>query len=256
MKKVLVIGLFLLSLMPPVSAQEIRMTEIASLEQVYGDIQEAQTLMSMNDLGMDFGYVLYETQITANTDAVELELENVRDYASVYVDDKLRGRLTDDNKKLSIPATPGEHTLRLYAENIGRITYGPEILDNSKGLFGMASLDGEVIDNWKIIPLLVRDCEVDKLLFEKETNKSLPCFYRGAFLLNTLHDTNLDLTGWGMGEVWINGQYTGSFWEENAQLSIPVSASILNQGDNQVVIFELKDNGKRTVSLCESPVFK
>lgn len=256
MKKVLVIVFCLLSLMPPVSAQEIRMTEAASLEQVYGDIQEAQTLMSMNDLGMDFGYVLYETQITTNTDAVELELENIRDYASVYVDGKLRGRLTDDNRKLSISATPGKHTLRLYAENIGRITYGPEILDNSKGLFGTASLDGEEIDNWKITPLLVRDCEVDKLQFGKETNKSLPCFYRGTFLLNTLHDTNLDLTGWGMGEVWINGQYAGSFWEENPQLSIPVSASILNQGDNQVVIFELKDNGKRTVSLCESPVFK
>jgi len=40
--------------------------------------------------------------------------------------------------------------LRIYAENIGRITYGPEILDNLKGLFGRITLDGEALSGWKI----------------------------------------------------------------------------------------------------------
>ena len=32
----------------------------------------------------------------------------------------------------------GIHKLSIYTENIGRITYGPEILDNSKGIYGLS----------------------------------------------------------------------------------------------------------------------
>ena len=49
--------LFSLFLVSSVSSQEIRMTEMASLEQVYGEKQESPTALSMNDLGMDSGGV-------------------------------------------------------------------------------------------------------------------------------------------------------------------------------------------------------
>lgn len=254
-KVVLVIGLFLLWKIS-VSAQEIRMSEIATLEQVYGETQEAQAPMSMNELGIDFGYVLYETRISVNTESVQLEVENVRDYAAVYLDGKLLGRLTDENKKMMFQTTSGEHTLKLYAENIGRITYGPEILDNSKGLFGVVSLNGTTIENWKSIPLAVKDCEVDKLQFDPWKENTVPCFYKGAFQIQAPQNIHLDLTGWGMGEVWVNGQYVGSFWEESTQLSVPLPASVQKEGVNHIVIFELKNNGKQTVHLCNNPIFK
>ena len=69
-----------------VVAQELQMTGIASLEQIQGEIQTSDELIPMNDLGMDDGgYVLYETTITIGNDA-SLEIENVRDCASVYLD--------------------------------------------------------------------------------------------------------------------------------------------------------------------------
>lgn len=53
---------FILSLLflTSVSAQEIQMSETASLEQIYGEVQEAEELLPMNELGLEFGYALYE----------------------------------------------------------------------------------------------------------------------------------------------------------------------------------------------------
>lgn len=47
---------FILSLLflTSVSAQEIQMSETASLEQIYGEVQEAEELLPMNELGLEF----------------------------------------------------------------------------------------------------------------------------------------------------------------------------------------------------------
>ena len=116
-------------------------------------------------------------------------------------------------------ADAGKYTLRLYAENIGRITYGPEILDNSKGLFGSITLDGEDIHDWKITPLNVKDADVKELQFAQQETSPLPSFHKGFFDIEKTKDSYLDISGWGMGEVWINGNYMGSYWEmENNNL--------------------------------------
>ena len=45
---------FILSLLflTSVSAQEIQMSETASLQQIYGEVQEAEELLPMNELGL------------------------------------------------------------------------------------------------------------------------------------------------------------------------------------------------------------
>lgn len=88
---------FILSLLflTSVSAQEIQMSETASLEQIYGEVQEAEELLPMNELGLEFGYALYEATITAEEENPVLTVENVRDYAAVYVDGKLQGWMTE-----------------------------------------------------------------------------------------------------------------------------------------------------------------
>ena len=116
------------------------MQEVAALEQVYGDVQESEGLLPMNELGIEFGYALYEAEITVEDVDPILAVENIRDYASVYVDGRLQGWITDNQKNIKLTVSTGTHHLQLYAENIGRITYGPEILDNSKGLFGSITL--------------------------------------------------------------------------------------------------------------------
>lgn len=238
------------------SAQEISLTQRASLEQVYRDSYESEVLLPFNDLNMEFGYALYKTEITIEEQGAELELENVRDYAAVFVDNKLVGTLTDNRKKLILDIAPGKYTLELYAENIGRITYGPEILDNSKGLFGSITLDGQEIESWVITPLNIKGSSPNNLEFNATESDRKPSFFKGTFNLDNPTDTYLDISGWGMGEVWINGKYMGSFWEEEKQQSIQVAKEKLKKGENQVIIFELKNSGMRTMRLVCEPVFK
>lgn len=249
--------LFSLFLVSSLSSQEIRMTEMASLEQVYGEKQESPTALSMNDLGMDSGgYALYEAEITSTTESGTLSVENIRDYAAVYIDGHLKGGVTDENKELSFQLSSGKHLLQIYVENIGRITYGPEILDNSKGLFGTVKFDEEEIEGWNMIPLQIKDCEMAGLHFTEIAPTEKPCFYKGKFLLDTLCETHLNISGWGMGEVWINGSYMGTYWEEYPQQSIQIPADALAIGENEVIVFELKNNGKQIMSLSDKVVFK
>lgn len=255
MKRViLMMALFLPSVLC-INAQESKITETASLEQVYGQIVTSQKLKSFNEINMEFGYVLYETEISIAAMTAELELENVRDYAAVYIDSSYQGSVTDNEKKITLSVKPGKHKLLIYAENIGRITYGPEILDNSKGLFGKSTLDGEEITDWKITPLKIKETEPGSLKFEVGKKKVLPALHKAIFQLDVPKSTYLDMSGWGMGEVWINGQYLGSFWEKEKLQSIQVLAEILKKGSNEIIIFDLKNTPQTSVKLVDQPVF-
>lgn len=240
----------------PLVGQEISLYRKASLEQVYMDSFKSENLLPMNDLDVEFGYVLYQAEIRTESENADLELENVRDYAVVYVDGKLQGTLSDSNKKIRLDILPGKHQLQLYVENIGRITYGPEILDNSKGLFGYAQLDREDIENWIMIPLKIRDYPVEKLIFDICNDIQTPCFYKGTFNIDSLQNIYLDISGWGMGEVWINNKYLGSYWEQEKQQSILIQSNDLVPGKNEIIVFELKNNRKKTMKLSEIPIFK
>lgn len=237
-------------------SQEIQMTAFAPLNLISGEVFESPELMSMNDMGIDFGYALYETEINVEEENPVLEVENVRDYATVYLNGKLQGELTDGRKELALNATPATYKLQIYAENIGRITYGPEILDNSKGLFGHISLNDAAIENWKMMPLLVKEASIEGLTFGSNKEGESPCFHKGTFEIVTPKDCYINIKGWGMGELWVNGEYQGSYWEENAAQSVEIPASALKQGKNEVVLFELKNNDRQSVSLSDGPVYK
>ena len=119
----------------PVRAQQIEITEMAGLAQIFGEAQDNDVPLSMNDMDMvSGGYLLYETEVEANGEEAVLAVENIRDYAAVYVGEKRYGELSDTHKELTLALPEGTHKLQLYVENIGRITYGPEILDNTRGL--------------------------------------------------------------------------------------------------------------------------
>ena len=123
---------------------------------------------------------------------------------------------------------------------------------------GEARLGGETIAGWTITPLEVRDADPEALEFEALGPCNTPCFRRGQFD-RAAHEgaVYLDVSGWGMGEVWINGHYLGSFWDEEKQQSILIPAEILAEKGNRIVVFDLKNNDPgATMRLSDKPVFK
>ena len=86
---------------------------------------------------------------------------------------------------------------------------------------------------------------------------SIPCFRKGCVTVsNPAQETFLDVSGWGMGEVWINGQYLGAYWEENAEKTLEIPAGALIAGNNEIVVFELKNNEQASMTLTDKPIFK
>ncbi|WP_431291934.1 hypothetical protein [Pedobacter sp. P26] len=256
MKKITYIILFLTVLSCKGIAQEIRFEQQASINQVYLKSQESKNLLPMNELNLETGYALYQTDINISTENPKLTLENVRDYAVVFLDDKLQGTLADQHKQLTLNARAGKHKLRIFVENIGRITYGPEILDNSKGLFGSITLDENEIEDWMITPLPVKNLEISKLVFEQRKASALPCLFKAEFSIPQPSAYYLDISGWGMGEVWMNGTYVGAYWEEEKQQSIQIPSEVLKTGQNEIVVFELKNLGQKNMKLSTQAIFR
>lgn len=258
MRKYIVILVLAFSISYGLSAQNItiKIDKSCSLTSIYGESIDSDELLTFDDLDIEFGYMLYATEAEKDaTEEVVLRVENVRDYGAVYVNDKFIGSIDSDNNNLKLNLDKGKSTIQIYAENIGRITYGPEILDNSKGLFGEATLSGETISSWIITPLKVKEADVESLPFEEGAKLTMPAFFKGEFDLEETNDSYLDTTGWGMGEAWVNGEYLGAYWEKESQKSIPIPKSILKIGKNELVIFDLKNNGATSAQLTDKPVF-
>lgn len=241
----------------PSVAQQIKMNEFASLSQVFGEPQENDAPLSMNDMEMlSGGYLLYETEVEASGEEMVLTVENIRDFAAVYVGGKRYGELTDSQKELTLTLPQGTHKLQLYVENIGRITYGPEILDNTRGLWGSISFGDTELEGWTMTPINVKGCAVGELTYVPYKATEMPGFFKGAFTIDTPRELHLNMTGWGMGEVWVNNEFIGTYWEANPQQSVQVPAANLKAGENTVVVFEMKNNGVNSLSLSDKIVFK
>lgn len=241
----------------PARAQQIEITEMAGLSQIFGEAQEDDVPLSMNDMDMTSGgYLLYETEVEANGEEAVLAVENIRDYAAVYVGGKRYGELSDAQKELTLTLPEGTHKLQLYVENIGRITYGPEILDNTRGVWGAVTYADNELEGWTMTPVEVKECAVGELTYEAFKATEMPGFFKGTFSLDTPREVHLDMSGWGMGEVWVNNEFVGTYWEKNPQQSVQIPAGSLKAGENTVVVFELKNNGKTSLSLSDKVVFK
>ena len=99
-------------------AQELKMTECAPLTQIYGEVCESDELLPMGDVGVEFGYVLYQAAITVPAGEAALELENVRDYAAVYLDGVFQGTLTDNRNRT---AANMRHYFDKFGGNLGQM---------------------------------------------------------------------------------------------------------------------------------------
>ncbi|MBT2442679.1 beta-galactosidase [Streptomyces sp. ISL-36] len=218
-----------------------------------GDSVGSPHPLTMEQLGQDFGFVLYETSLPAAGPAL-LELELVRDRAQVFVDGLPVGVLERENHEHALAFTvprPGS-VLSVLVENQGRVNYGTGIHDR-KGLPGTVLLDGTELVGWTSRPLPL-SC-LDTLDFAPTTATPVgPAFHRGTFELGETADTFLHLDGWTKGNAWINGFALGRYWSRGPQRSLYVPAPVLRQGTNELVVLELHaSRHARTVAFRNTP---
>lgn len=206
----------------------------------------------MEMLGQDYGFILYRTTLQGPRETCPLELQEVHDRAQVFVDGEYRG-VIDRNmteSPIALAFGPGQHTLDLLVENMGRVNYGP-LLHDRKGITHGVRLGNQFLFDWTIFPLPLTN--LTRMRFTADMTEG-PAFHRGSFMVDEPADTFLALPGWTKGVVWLNGTNLGRFWEEKGpQRTLYVPAPLLHRGRNTLIVLELHAAGSRTLELRDVP---
>jgi beta-galactosidase len=199
-------------------------------------------LMTMEEVGQSYGYILYTTHLDASQ-AGALVLDGLHDHASVYLDRVLVGTLDRrlNQTSLDIPAAAKGRTLAILVENTGRINYNIVLRKESKGILNAVRLADKDLTGWSIYSLPMDQPE--KIQYRKSTCTG-PCFFRTSLAApREAMDTFLDTTSIEKGFAWLNGEALGRAWKAGPQATLFIPGSWLKQGTNSLVIFDLQASG-------------
>lgn len=210
-------------------------------------------LHSMEDLNQGYGYILYRTKLNGGGEKT-LHIERLRDYAQVFINGKSVGTLNRmyGEKDLKINASKGAR-LDILVENLGRINFGHELMNNRKGIIGSVSLEGKELTGWQIYSLPFKHGKD----FHFKTNNRLanvPAVFSGSFHLDKTGDTFLDMRDWGKGIVFVNGHNLGRYWNIGPQQTLYLPGPWLRKGENKIRIFEQLGKGQSIVSGIDHPI--
>ena len=211
--------------------------------------------LSFEALNQGNGYVLYSRKFVQPVTGT-LKIKGIRDYATVYVNGEYKGTLNRQSNlfemKIDIPFNA---TLDILVENMGRINYGSEIVNNQKGIISQVYIDSNAITgSWKMYSMpLEKVPEVGQL--RNQNKRGVATFYTAFFNLDQTGDTFLDMHNWGKGIVFINGHHLGRYWNKGPQQTLYLPGVWLKKGRNEIFIFEQKnENLKPVISGKSVPV--
>jgi beta-galactosidase len=236
----------------PITIPPIAMNSTQSLWGTLRDSIPSPQPLTMEDIGQDFGYILYRTTMKAAGDG-DLVLDQLHDYARIYLDGVFLGSLDRRLGKMSMPlhVNNAGQRLDILVENSGRVNFSIVIRGERTGITDKVLWRGQPLEDWLIYALPMT--EPDQLSFSPGSCFG-PCFYEGHFTLAKTGDTFLDMRPLGKGAVWINGHAIGRYWDIGPQQTLYVPGPWLREGDNQIVVFELKGKGPFSIWAIDHPL--
>lgn len=229
---------------------------------------------NMETFGQSYGDILYRTHLDSAVTG-DLVIRDVRDYAQVYVNGRLRATLDrrygENTVTLDVPAAA---TLDILVENSGRVNFAKPLRDEEKGITHSVWLAGRELTGWDVYangltwlsgaggtggtcPGDPRPClEADQAGGASAVSPALdgPAYYSGTFTADLTRDTFLDLRGWGKGTVWVNGHQLGRFWGIGPEQTLYVPGPWLHQGRNDVVVYDLLVPDHATLRGLDHPI--
>lgn len=245
------------ALNPIATFAPVRLTETAPLRAAFGRRLTSERPLTMEDADMDFGYIHYETTVKEAAKGW-LVLKDMRDYAVVWVDGKHVGSLDRRHRQNRLEVDiPAGARLEILVENVGRVNYGADLLHNLKGITEKVTLAGKELTGWTTTPLPLYNLK--KMPANRKAVKEGPAeertaFHRGYFHLDKQGDVFLDMRGWIKGAVWVNGHSIGKYWSIGPQQTLYVPGPWVKKGKNEIIVFEMEDEGQRTVAGVEQPI--
>lgn len=244
---------------------KLKLSQSAPLFSNLGNISTpvvASMPLTMEELGGDFGFVLYSTTVKGPCEELELIPEHVRDRALIYIDGVFKGIMERTRRmdKITIKLGVGESVkLDILVENMGRVNYGSRIRDE-KGIVGGIRFGQQYHFGWEMRYLPMEELSLLKWssCAPGESKDGVPCY--PAFMRGELEisgepaDTFVRLDGFTKGIVIINGFNLGRYWNPaGPQKTLYVPAPVLKKGKNEVVVFELEGDENQTIEFLDKP---
>lgn len=242
---------------PVISIPDIKLSKAVDLAILKNKITPvvSDKPLTFEQLNQGHGYVLYSRKFNQPISG-KLEIKGLRDFATVYVNGEKVGELNRYYKTYEMEIDiPFNATLEILVENMGRINYGAEIVNNLKGIISPVTINGiEITGNWAMFGLPMEKMP-DISAFDAKNTKGRPAIYQGTFTLAKTGDTFLDMSNWGKGIVFVNGYNLGRYWFQGPQQTLYLPGVWLKKGSNTITIFEqLNDTLQTTISAVEIPV--
>jgi beta-galactosidase len=255
---------------------QVTLTQIGnSLVSTLGKIQEtcynSPDPKGFEEIDHGYGYVLYSTTLTRSGRV--LATPNILDFGYVYLNNVYQGAIYNQNETITfLKSVQAGDSLKILVENRGR---SPRIsnyrdlwrnLLEMKGLHTNASIDGIALQNWYSCGINLTKASIDSLtnnFFEKSLIKpypikaiSQPGVYTGQFTASPITDTFLDPTGWGMGQLFVNGYNLGRYWPtKGPQITLYIPKPYL-QAQNTITLIELNGAQQNFVNLTDHQIFR
>jgi len=256
---------------PIVAVNEFQLSEYAPLlapENLPAPIA-SEDIKPMEYFDQGYGSMIYTCQLPATQNEGLLTIREVCDYAQVFVDGKLIGRLYRGSKfenTLRMPVLPKGGTLTIVMEAMGRINYSKLIHDH-KGITDRVELSTRIkgaeltynLKDWQVqlLPVdydFVSSRTYSSFLLPLSSISAAPGYYKGTFKVSKVGDTYLDLSTWSKGLVWVNGHCLGRFWNVGPQQTLYLPGCWLKKGLNEVVVMDIVGPAEAKMSGQTSPV--
>lgn len=209
----------------------------------------------MEDIGQSYGYIMYSTTLTGPTDKKTLKFDTLHDRARVYLNGEFKGwfERSRHGDEIVIGLGKGETArLDILCENMGRINYGPYIIDR-KGINGIR-FDLQYHFGWDMYPLPMTD--LSALEFKAETGKTdTASFMRGFLDIDgEPKDTFISLDGLHKGVAFVNGFNLGRYYNDaGPQKTLYCPAPMLKSGRNEIIVFESDSVDSETIEFTDIP---
>ncbi|XP_052866830.1 beta-galactosidase-like [Anopheles cruzii] len=216
-------------------------------------------LLSFEEMNQNSGFMLYETTLPKLTrDPSLLSVKGLHDRAQVYLDQFYVGTLARENGIETLPLTAGFGTkLSILVENQGRINF--DILDDYKGIMDNVTIQTydepyqKTLAEWSITGYPFDDYEKVQQFMDTASGGAGvngrgmaahgPVVLQAVFDVPVadIHDTYINMNGWGKGFIFVNGFNLGRYWPViGPQVTLYLPKELLKESGNTVVVVELQ----------------
>ncbi|KAK0412018.1 hypothetical protein QR680_005985 [Steinernema hermaphroditum] len=196
--------------------------------------------LTFEDMNFPYGFVLYEAWIPFG--GRNLQIDGIKDHGFVMVNGQYEGAIYSSfgnltQRSIAINAPPGAN-LAILVENRGRQFY--QTINDFKGITSTVLLDGLPLLGWTQCGIEPTAVYPNAAQNQRNSNPARgPNIYMGTFRAPQLADTFFDPTGWGKGQLYINGYNVGRYWPlAGPQVTLYVPRALLRPV-NTIVILEL-----------------